>query len=65
MAFTKWTPGPKRKCTRHQSRCWYCPGYTFNAGRVCKVCLDAGREPVPEHMRDRPNPTVAEERRYG
>lgn len=33
---------PKRKAFR----CRACPGFTFNAGKICKECLDANRTPV-------------------
>jgi hypothetical protein len=33
------------------SRCWLCPGHTFNAGKVCKACLDAGHDPIPDALR--------------
>lgn len=34
-----------------QRKCVACQRYTFNAGLVCRKCLDRGCESLPERMR--------------
>lgn len=38
--------------------CWACPGHTFNAGKVCTRCLNAGIDPVPEELRRTTRPAL-------
>lgn len=44
--------------SRETVHCWGCPGWTFNAGKVCTRCLDAGLHPVPPDLRRVARPAV-------
>lgn len=37
--------------TLEQRRCVACTKYTFNAGLVCRRCLNRGCEPLPDRLR--------------